>query len=260
MIGGGVHAIETVMGLLHWGITVHWLVRSETIMPNALDQPASAMVLEHLQRLGAKVHMETEVVGVVGRVGAVAGVFTNQNEMIPCQLVLVCTGTRAVTTLAEHCSQPMLAKNGILVDDWLRTSVRDIYAAGDVAALKNPLTGKYEPRAQWYSAVLQGRIVAAAMAGQSETVKSSFGVPWHATHLGELSMLSVGNPLRWPEEATTLTDSNKGSYRRMTLSGDRLVGYLSLGPKQPDSLAIKRIIDEGLPISRYQESLAQRDV
>lgn len=255
VIGGGVHAIETVMGLLHCGVAVHWLVRSATIMPNILDQPASTMVLEHIQHLGAKVHVETEVVGIVGRVGAVAGVITNQSEMIPCQMVLVCTGTRAVTTLAQHCSEQMLHKNGILVDDWLRTSVRDVYAAGDVAALKNPLTGKYEPRAQWYSAVLQGRIVAAAMTGRDETVESSFGVPWHATHVGELSMLTVGNPLRWSENATTLTDSSKGSYRRMTLVGERLVGYLSLGPKQPDSLALKRIIDEGLPVTDIKKAL-----
>ena len=41
----------------------------------------------------------------------------------------------------------------------------------------------------------------------------------------------------------------------MTIIDDRLVGYLSLGPVQPDSLAIKRIIDEGLPIRDIKESL-----
>lgn len=268
VIGGGVHAIETVMGLLAWGLSVHWLVRSATVMPRVLDQPASSLVLEHIQRAGVKVSLETEVAGIVGRVGAVAGVITNQNQMIPCQLVLVCTGTRPNAALARHCTEPMLCKNGILVDDHLRTSVRDVYAAGDVAALKNPQTGSYEPRAQWYSAVLEGRIAAAAMTeslrGRQSDVKrasqggreaSSFGVPWHATHLGELSMLTVGNPLRWSDEITSLTDSSKGSYRLMALDGDRLVGYLSLGSKQPDSLAIKRIIDEGLPVTAIKKAL-----
>ncbi len=268
VIGGGVHAIETVMGLLSWGITVHWLVRSATIMPRVLDQPASSLVLEHIQRVGAKISLETEVAGIVGRVGAVAGVITNQNQLIPCQMVLVCTGTRPNAALAKHCTEPMLCKNGILVDDHLRTSVRDIYAAGDVAALKNPQTGSYEPRAQWYSAVLEGRIAATAMiddlggrqsdrrgGSQSERAASSFGVPWHATHLGELSMLTVGNPLHWSDEITTLTDSSKGCYRLMALAGDRLVGYLSLGPKQPDSLAIKRIIDDGLPVGSIKKAL-----
>lgn len=262
VVGGGAHAIETVMGLLHWGISVHWLIRSTHFMPRILDQPASAMVLERIQRAGANVYTETEVLGIVGRVGAVAGVVTNQQQMIPCQLVLVCTGTSPVTTLAERCTLPMQYKHGILVDDQFRTSVCDIYAAGDVAALRNPQTGAYETRAQWHAAVLQGRSVAEAMTGQSIGPHSiapmspqPFGVPWHATQLGDLSMLTIGSPQNWGEGANILTHTNKGSYRRMSIVEDRLVGYLSLGPSQPDSLAIKRIIDEGLPIGEIKKAL-----
>jgi hypothetical protein len=183
----------------------------------------------------------------------VAGVVTNRQELIPCQLVLVCTGTTPVTTLAESCDLPMQHRQGILVDDSLRTSTRDIYAAGDVAALRDPQTGRYSTRAQWYAAVLQGRVAAAAMTGTPH--EESFGVPWHATRLGELSMLTVGNPLLWREAAAILTDSSRGSYRRLTIIDDRLIGYLSLGPAQPDSLAIKRIIDEGLSIRDIKKGL-----
>ncbi len=248
VVGGGVHAIETVMGLLHWGIHVHWLIRSATLMKNMLDQPASDMVLNNVRRAGATVRMETEVVGIVGRVGAVAGIITNHQEMIPCQLVLSCTGTRPAESLANCCTVPMKHDQGILVDDKLRTSVRDILAAGDVAALKNPQTGRYEPRAQWYAAVAQGRIAGAMIVGHDELARQPFGVHWHATHLGELYMLTVGEPLSRDNSLTTLTDTSQGAYRRVTILDDRLVGYLSLGGAQPDSLAIKRIIDEGYPI------------
>jgi NADPH-dependent 2,4-dienoyl-CoA reductase/sulfur reductase-like enzyme len=258
VIGGGSHAIETVVSMLYWGIRVHWLIRSDTFLPRMLDRPASDMVLERIQRAGAKVYTETEVIGIVGRVGAVAGVVTNLHQLLPCQLVLVCTGTTPVTTLATHCDLPMKHKRGILVDDQLRTSVPDIYAAGDVAALQDPQTGEYTPRAQWYAAVLQGRIAAAAMTG-SAPHEEGFGVPWHATRLGELSMLTVGNPIQWRDTANTLTDSSKGSYRRLSIVDDRLVGYLSLGPSQPDGLAIKRLIDEGHSIRDVKKALLKGD-
>jgi len=254
VIGGGAHAIETVMGLLHWGIQVHWLIRSATFLPRMLDQPASEMVLEHARQAGAKVYLETELVGIMGRVGVVAGVVTNHQQMLPCQLVLACTGMTPSMKLAERCNVPMRYQRGILVDDQLRTSVHHIYAAGDVAALRNPQTGTFEPRAQWYAAVLQGRVVAATITGNSKEVEA-FGVPWHATQLGELSMLTVGNPLNWTESTENLTDTTKGSYRRMTIIDDCLVGYLSLGRTQPDSLAIKRIIDEGLSIHDIKKEL-----
>lgn len=258
VIGGGSQAIETVVCMLYWGIRVHWLIRSDTFLPRMLDRPASDMVLERIQRAGAKVYTETEVIGIVGRVGAVAGVVTNQHQLLPCQLVLVCTGTTPVTTLAKHCDLPMKHKHGILVDDQLRTSVPGIYAAGDVAALRDPQTGEFAPRAQWYAAVLQGRIAAAAMTG-SAPHDEGFGVPWHATRLGELSMLAAGNPIQWRDAATTLTDSSKGSYRRLSIVDDRLVGYLSLGPSQPDGLAIKRLIDEGPSIRDVKKALLKGD-
>jgi len=255
VIGGGAHAIETVMSLLYWGIQVHWLIRSHTFLSQVLDAFASEMVLERIREAGAKVYTGSEVMGIVGRVGVVAGVVTNQEQMIPCRLVLVCTGTTPITTLAERCDVPMKHDRGILVDDQLRTSVRDIYAAGDVAALRNPQTGMYKSRAQWYDAVLQGRTVAAVMTGQHELVSQPFGVPWRATLLGNLSVLAVGNLVSSSEGATILTDTSKKSYRRLSMIDDRLVGYLSLGPSQPDSLAIKRMIDEGLSIRDIKKAL-----
>jgi NADPH-dependent 2,4-dienoyl-CoA reductase/sulfur reductase-like enzyme len=260
VIGGGVHAIETVMGLLYWGIRVHWLIRGKTFMRGMLDGPASEMVLESMRRIGAIVHTETEVMGIMGRVGSVAGVVTNNQEMIPCQLLLTCTGTQAVTSLAKQCSAPLKHKKGIEVDDQLRTSVPDIYAAGDVAALKNPLTGQYEPRAVWFAAISQARIAGAMLTGHDELARQPFGIQWHATHLGELSMLTVGEPMKEGNEVITLTDNSQGNYRRLAIVDDRLVGYLALGTgAQPDSLAIKRIIDEQHSVRPITKALLRGD-
>jgi NADPH-dependent 2,4-dienoyl-CoA reductase/sulfur reductase-like enzyme len=260
VIGGGVHAIETVMGMLFWGIRVHWLIRSSTFMPRVLDEISSEMVLSNVRRAGAMVYTDTEVVGIVGRIGTVAGVITNHQKMIPCDLVLACVGTHAVTDLAKHCSQPLKSERGIVVDDQLRTSVPDILAAGDTAALKNPQTGKYEPRAQWYAAVAQGRVAGAMLAGRTDLASRPFGVQWHATHLGELYMLTVGDPMLKGERVTTLTDNSQGGYRRMALVDDRLIGYLSLGNSQPDSLAVKRIIDEGYSVRSIIKDLLKGNI
>lgn len=255
VIGGGVHAIETVMGLLYWGIRVYWCIRGCTFMPHTLDEIASIMVLDHVRHSGAEIHTDTEIVGIVGRVGSVVGVITNRQEMLPCQLVVSCTGTRAATQLTEHCSLPLKHECGIVVDDQLRTSVRDIYAAGDVAALINPQNGRYEPRAQWYAAVSQGRIAGAMMVGHEELAKQPFGVHWHATHLGELCMLTVGDPLSRQGHVEIETDTSQGGYRRLAMIGDRLVGYMALGYSQPDSLVIKRMIDEGHSIKTIKKDL-----
>jgi NAD(P)H-nitrite reductase large subunit len=253
VIGGGVHAAETVMALRKWQIQTHWLIRSNHFMPTVLDQSASNLLLDHMQTLGVQIQTKTEVAGIVGRLGTVAGVFTNHQELIPCQLVLACTGTRANTALAEACTEPLLHKNGILVNEKLRTSVPNIYAAGDVAALKNPQTGKYEPRPQWYAAIQQARMIAAILTGHEQDVPR-FGAYWHATHVGKLSLLTIGNPLGG-NEAELVENSRGNSYRRIAIANDRLIGYLSLDHTPPDGLAIKRIIDEGISIREIKGEL-----
>jgi NAD(P)H-nitrite reductase large subunit len=172
-------------------------------------------------------------------------------------LVLVCTGMKPVTTLAEHCTLPIMfeSEQGIFVNNQLRTNVPGIYSAGDVAALHNPQTGNHERRPQWHAAVVQGYTAAAAITGQPTTAEHPFGVPWHATRLGALSLLTVGAPLAHFKGLATLTNNYKGTYRRLTILNDRLVGYLSLGQSQADGLAIKRLVDEGHPIAPVKEAL-----
>jgi len=250
VIGSGTHANEVVMTLLHWRVRVHWLLRSKKFLSSTFDDVASDMVLNRVRRAGAIIHTETEVAAIVDRVASVAGVITNTDEMIPCQLVLCCTGTAPAQDLAMHCTAPMRFHNGIVVDGRLRTSLPDIYAAGDVAAVPNPQTGEYETRGQWYASVTQGKIAGAMMAGCSEVAQELFGVHWHATHLGPLSMLTVGDPLGRGanEQVTTYTYTNGTGYRRLAVVEDRLVGYLSVGTAHSDGLSIKRFIDEGLSI------------
>ncbi|MDQ6644410.1 MAG: FAD-dependent oxidoreductase, partial [Chloroflexota bacterium] len=273
VIGGGAHAIETVMSLLYLGIRTHWLLRKKTCLSGVLDQYASELLLRHIQQAGAKVYTETEVMGIAGNVGAVAGIVTNHHKMIPCQLVAICTGMRPVTTLAERCTLPMMYERnqGIFVNNQLRTNVPGIYAAGDVAALNNPQTGGHETRAQWYSAVVQGASAAAAMTGHMTAMAGPgrlhhppdaaalplhfFGVPWHATRLGNLSLVTVGNPLAQTPGSVMLTDCFKGTYRRLVLLGDQLIGYISLGQIQTDGLGIKRLIEEGASIGTAKEAL-----
>ncbi len=259
VIGSGAHAIETVTSLLHLGFRTHWLIRGKACLSRVLDLHSSELLIRHIQQAGARVYTETELVGIAGNIGAVAGVITNHQQMLPCQLVLVCTGMKPVTTLAEHCTLPMMFdhEQGIFVNNQLRTNIPGIYASGDVAALQNPQTGNHERRAQWYAAVVQGCAAASAMTGQPLTAQHPFGVPWHATRLGTLSLLTVGAPLARIKGSATLTGNYKGTYRRLSILNDRLVGYLSLGPSQADGLAIKRLVDEGHPIAPLKEALLQ---
>jgi ferredoxin len=200
------------------------------------------------------VWLQTELEGIVGSIGVVTGVVTTRHSYLPCQLVLVCTGSEPSAALANACTPPLATGRGIVVNERLATSVPAIYAAGDVAALKNPWTARHEPRAQWAAAVEQGRLAAAVLTGQAPHSRVGLFTPWHATALGDLSLLTVGMPFL-AGGAEALVHEDEGGYYRLTVDGERLVGYLALAKHPPDGAGIKRLFDEGVAWSEAAEAL-----
>jgi len=261
VIGGGYHAAETAMLLRHWKVRVTWLIRGQTFLSNLLDDVASDMLIRHIQRLGVDVRLETEVAGVVGRIGVVAGVVTTEQEFLPCQMVIVCTGAAPATDLAQGTGVSLSTRNGLKVNGRLQTAAPDVFAAGDVAAVLDPQSGRYAPRAQWYSAFQQGRLAAAAMSGASIPPGAEAGVLgcfWHATQLGEMGVLTAGGPMLSEDdhrENEVLCNGASGFYRRLVVRQNRLIGYLALGPRPSGGLAIKRLIDEGINIGEIKRQL-----
>src|SRR5438046_7728219 len=96
------------MRLLYHGDEVSCLILGKSFLTHMLDHTASEMILENTRNAGAKIALKTELSGIVGRVGSVVGVITNHDKMIPCRLVLVCTGTSPVSIFADLCTSHML--------------------------------------------------------------------------------------------------------------------------------------------------------
>ncbi len=265
VIGGGYHAAETAMLLRHWRVRVTWLIRGASFLSKLLDEAASNMLVRHIQRMGVDVRLKTELAGVVGRIGSVAGVITTDDEFIPCQMVIACTGTTPAVELAAGAGVSLNLRHGLKVNTRLQTAVPDVFAAGDVAAVLDPQTGRYEPRAQWYSAFQQGRLAAAAITGAvipAGTQAGVLGCFWHATQLGGMGVLTAGAPTlseRDHHDNEVLANGSASFYRRLVVRDNRLLGYLAVGQHQPGGLAIKRLIDEQIDIREIKRQLLTED-
>lgn len=263
VVGGGIHGLETVLSLLHHHLPVSWLIRSKTCLPRYLDEEGSEVVIDRVRAAGAKVEVGSEVVEVQGRVGAVSGVVTSNGQALPCDLVIACTGVEPDITLASHCDKPLRYQKGrgILVDDWLQTGVAAIYAAGDVAAIKDPRTGIYTAHPHWAEASRQGILAGELLGGRDLTEHSPAKTSWHTTTLGgRYSLLAVGDTLGSTPGAEHWTERRRGTYRRITTLHDQVIGYVSINEHMPDPAAITYVIDEGLSLSAIHEVLLGRRV
>ena len=162
VVGGGITALEIVEGLLARKVRVHYLMRKDRYWGNVLAEVESRLVEDRLRRCGVIVHYFTELGRILGRQGRVAGVETTKGEVIPCQMVGLAIGVTPRKGLAEAAG--LECGRGVIVDEHLRSSDPDIFAAGDLAETRDAATGRYTMEVLWSSAVEKGQVAGLNMA------------------------------------------------------------------------------------------------
>ncbi len=159
IVGGGLIGIELAEMFHSRHIPVTFLVREESFWNIVLPKEESAMINRHILEHGIDLRLGTELKEIWGNKGGrVKMVLTNKGEKIPCQFVGLTVGVSPNVEFL-HFSNLELGK-GILVDDYLRTSDPDVYAAGDCAQLRNPRPGRRPIEAVWYVGRMMGEVAA----------------------------------------------------------------------------------------------------
>ncbi|HLA98084.1 MAG TPA: FAD-dependent oxidoreductase [Anaerolineales bacterium] len=188
VVGGGITALEIVEGLLARGVRTHFLLRGETYWSNVLDQVESGIVLHKLQEEGVQVHFNTEIEKILGNRGKVAGIQTRDGQRLACGILAYAIGVRPRIQLAQ--ASGLKTNRGILVDNQLRTNASDVFAAGDVAEVYDPFSGRSVIDSLWGPARDQGRIAGKNMAGVS--AHYSKPIPFNVTRLANLTTMIIG--------------------------------------------------------------------
>ncbi len=254
IVGSGTLALETAESLRARGLEVSHLLRRRTIWSDVLDTTASDLVLQQELRAGIDVQLETEVVEITGERGEVKGVVTSQDKRIRCELVLVAIGIEPNVAFVR--ASNIFCGRGVQVDKNMRTSMSDIYAAGDV--LESRGSGRPRVLGQWYPAVQQARAAAYSMLGTADTEQPfNSDTFYNATFLYGLDFASIGITNQ-PGYQEIVAEPRPRYYRKVLLQDGVPVGMLSLG-ERGQALAFKRAIDYRVNISSVAPHLFDTD-
>jgi len=116
----------------------------------------------------------------------------NNGRTIKAEMVVLGVGVLPRTALAEEAG--LTVHNGIVVDDHLRTSVPDIYAAGDIARYPDPISGESARIEHWVLAERQGQAVARAMLGIGNSFRD---VPFFWSQHYDVQISYAGHASSW---------------------------------------------------------------
>ncbi|MFJ4519907.1 NAD(P)/FAD-dependent oxidoreductase [Streptomyces sp. NPDC088810] len=225
VIGGGLLGVSAARALAVRGAQVVLAQQAERLMERQLDPDASRLVLRHLTDLGVEVHTECRVRDVRCIAGAVRSVELADGYALDADLVVLACGVRPRTGLAEQAG--LAVHKGVLVDDELRTSDPHIHAIGDCAQHGGTVYGLAAP------ALEQADALAGLLAGDT-------GARYTGTRsLTRLTLTGPDSPFdlaafgeteaRPGDDVVRLTDATRGTYRKVVVRDDRVVGGVLVG-------------------------------
>ncbi|ATL27562.1 NAD(P)/FAD-dependent oxidoreductase [Streptomyces formicae] len=228
VIGGGLLGVSAARALARRGAQVVLLQQAERLMQRQLDPDSSQLVHDHLTGLGVEVHTECRVraVGVVD--GAVRRVELADGYVLGTDVTVLACGVRPRTGLARAAGLDV--RTGIVVDDRLRTSDPHIRAIGDCAEHAGRVYGLATPAVEQADALADDLL---------STAGSDRPRPYSGTRTLTRLTLAGPGPLdlavfgdlepRPDDDVVRLADATRGTYRKVVVRGDRLVGGVLLG-------------------------------
>ncbi len=263
--GGGPLALETADTLRQRGLRVTHLLRRRQLWADMLDRTASELILHQEQEAGVEVRVEDEIAEITGKSGRVQGIITRNGARIPCDLLIMAIGSEPVIDCIK--ASGIACERGVTVDHAMRSSVADVYAAGDVAETLDPLTGSMRIPGQWYPAMQQGRAAAYGMMGMLDALRLRHAAPFSNAYLRPINTFSlfgfdiaaVGlTSVSAPAYSEVMADIKTHIYSKALLKNGVPVGLLSFDG-QRDTLAFKRAIDHAVDLTPVASCLFERD-
>jgi NAD(P)H-nitrite reductase large subunit len=223
VVGAGFIAFTILNALVRRGARVTLVELAPTVLPNMIDAEAAARVVRWLEARGVRTlaGVRLEAIEPAGgrRVLLLAG-----GGRVEADAVVMATGIRANLAWLEGTGAA--CGRGLLVDDHQRTSLPNVFAAGDVAEGFDRVTGARALHALEPTAMEHGRVAGANMAGDDVAYRGS--VAMNIVDAQGLEVASLGHWNDAGAEAVARAKERPEGYRKLLFAGGgaRLTGAI----------------------------------
>lgn len=246
VIGGGLLGLEAAKAVKDMGLESHIVEYAPILMCRQIDQGGHDALVGKIQAMGLKVHCNARTRAIVGSDGssdnksmAPVACLTFDNEGwadLPVQMVVVSAGIKPRDEVAHGSDIRIGERGGIIVDDQLRTTEKDVYAIGEVALHKNFIYGLIAPG--YAMAEVAAKCVAhdVGISRYSEDLPAFTGADLSTKLklLGcDVASFGINHPAPDDKDVSELAwnDSIGGVYRKLILNkaGTKLRGGILVG-------------------------------
>ncbi len=224
VIGGGLIGLKATEGLVELGIKVTIVELADRILSSTFDKKASGIIQAALEKIGCQLIINNTVIEIKGSNKKINGVMLKSRRKIDTDLVIVAIGVRPNIDLVKD--TPIKVNKGIIVDNFLQTNIKDVYAAGDCCEFRDDSLKMNQIIAIWPIAVRQGKIAGYNMTGLKKQYLS--GLAMNSVELCGIPTISVGetNPQQEGYEILEYYNPEVPVYKKIVLKGQRIAGAI----------------------------------
>ena len=216
IVGSGLVGLDAASALAERGADITIAEMAPRVMPLQTDEYAAGVYQKAFEAHGCKFLLGIGASdAVVDGEGNITEVILSSGEHVPCDFIIMAAGVRPRIQIALDSG--IKAERAIEVDDHLRTSAPDVYAAGDCTGLSGV----------WPDAMAQGKAAAENMAGLDTVYEKPYPFKNTSNFFG-VTMLSAGR-LDLTEGAEILVHKTPTEYKKAIVKDGKLTAYLSLG-------------------------------
>ena len=173
LVGGGFIGLEMAENLTAMGISVTVIQRSNQLFA-PMDADMASFIHAQMRSHGVKLELEKTVTGFSSK-GGKPVTMIKDSEPISSDMVLLGVGVEPDTVLAEKAGLALGIRGAVAVNEYMETSVPDIYAVGDAVEVSHFVTGKKALISLAGPANKQGRIAADNICGGNSMFKGTQG-------------------------------------------------------------------------------------
>ncbi len=256
VVGGGLIGLKSVEALMKLGMKITVVELADRILSSTFDGTASRILEEKLRESDVEIVTENTVQEIRGYRSKVRNALLRDGREVSADIVIFAIGVRP--NIPEMVGPGIEINRGISVDKHMRTSLEDIYAAGDVAEATEVVTGGKRVIAIWPNAYRQGKIAGYNMVGLGKEYAGSLAM--NSVELCGIPTISAGFTETDGEGYEILKSYDKEtlSYRKIVMKNNRIVGFVFVNRIERAGI-FTELTSSRVDVSSFKDNLLKED-
>jgi NAD(P)H-nitrite reductase large subunit len=238
IIGGGFVGLEAAFNLYKQGKEVTIVERFPRVLQEQLDEKASSIIQNFVEEEGIRLVLNATVKEISSSFYSdIINIFTgnrsktvvlSDGRKLKADLIILATGSKPNLDFIKNSN--LKINRGIIVDPKMQTSIKDVYAAGDVVETTDAVTGNVSLSPIWPNAVIQGEIAASNMVGCNKDFDNLISMQ-NASEFREIPMISMGITSGDTADYEVFIDYRPVEmiYRKLVVKDNIIIGMIFLG-------------------------------